>query len=308
MKILRKISGPVRSILAAVLALASAGIANAGNFFDNNVGGIDLGTAAGGSSDNNSTHRNWAIFALTGGVTITDPTYNDPMSPGGYYDVLGNIGMAGSGTLNLTNASINGSVWNGSGTPVTGNPHITSANWSSGGPAVTGAYLTSAANAAISASSAATGMTMSSPGQPPSGSSITLSGGGMQTLTASPGSLTVVNLQDLILTGLNTALTLTGSAGQNFVINVSRYMTLSSSAQIKLSGGLTVNNVLFNVTNATGNAYDVTLSGGSVVNGIILAPNRNVKLTGASVVNGEVIAKGVSLSGRSRVLNPFVSP
>jgi hypothetical protein len=54
--------------------------------------------------------------------------------------------------------------------------------------------------------------------------------------------------------------------------------------------------------------YDVTLSGASTVNGIILATNRNVKLTGDSTVIGEVIAKGVSLSGSSQVINPLASP
>ncbi len=299
MKIFRKISGPVRFILAAALALAGAGTANAANFFDGAVNGIDLGSASGGASN---THRNWAIFALSGGVTITDPTDISPMG-GGAYDVLGNIGMGGVGTLNLTSAYVNGSVWNGSGN-ITGT-HITSANWSSGGPNVDASFLLNATNAAVSASGAATSMT-TSPGQPAAGSSIALGGGATQTLNASPGALTVVNLQDLILTGVGTALTLNGLASQNFVVNVSRYMTLSSSAQIKLSGGLTSANVLFNLTNAYG--YDVTLSGGSGVNGIILAPNRNVKLTGVSVVNGEVIAKGVSLSGRSKVINPFVSP
>jgi len=52
----------------------------------------------------------------------------------------------------------------------------------------------------------------------------------------------------------------------------------------------------------------VTLSGGSEARGIILATTRAVKLTGDSKVFGEVIAKAVSLSGGSNVINPVVSP
>jgi choice-of-anchor A domain-containing protein len=128
-------------------------------------------------------------------------------------------------------------------------------------------------------------------------------------VTATSAGTKVLNLTDLILSGTGAILTLNGNgvAGAvNYVINVNRYLTLGTAAQIQLGGALTPQNVLFNVkSNAT--QYDVTLSGGALLNGILLAPTRTVKLSGASVVNGEVIAKGVSLSGRSQVINPTVS-
>ena len=52
---------------------------------------------------------------------------------------------------------------------------------------------------------------------------------------------------------------------------------------------------------------DVTLSGSTAVNGIILIPSSKAKLTGSSTIFGEVIAKGVSLSGKSKVLVPSQS-
>ena len=52
----------------------------------------------------------------------------------------------------------------------------------------------------------------------------------------------------------------------------------------------------------------MTLSGGSEAHGIILATTRAVKETGDSKIYGEVIAKSVSLSGASNVINPLVSP
>jgi choice-of-anchor A domain-containing protein len=116
----------------------------------------------------------------------------------------------------------------------------------------------------------------------------------------------VLNLTNLVLSGATAVLNLSGTNTTNYVINVSKFMSLSAGAKIQLSGGLQAQNVLFNVRNTYG--YDVTMSGGSTVDGIILAANRNVKLTGGSVVTGEVIARGVSLSGSSKVINPVCSP
>jgi len=90
------------------------------------------------------------------------------------------------------------------------------------------------------------------------------------------------------------------------VINVTRFLSLSAGASIQLSGGLQPQNVLFNLRNSA--SSDVTMSGGSKLEGIILAANRNVKMTGGSQVTGEVIARGISLSGHSKVINPVVSP
>ena len=134
----------------------------------------------------------------------------------------------------------------------------------------------------------------------------------------------MLHLNDLILSGAGAVLTLSGNnqANVNYVIDVNRYLSLSSGAKVVLTGGLVAQNVLFNVEGAGYSAYtyDVTLSGGSKIadapyggsgtlgGGVILAPNRTVKLTGASEVKGEVIAKAVSLSGNSRVYNPLVSP
>ena len=296
MKNILQLPRAFRAILVAAFALFGTGALEAANFFDNSVGGIDLGNASGGSSTINSTHKNWAIFALSGGVTITDPSYIN-----GAYDAVGNIGMAGTGVLTLSNASINGSVYNvsGNGPVLSGTTSIS--NSGTAGPTVDATYLNNAATSAGLASTNAAAMTATI-----GTTTIAFNDGANHTVNAT-GAITVLNLQDLILSGINTVLTLNATApNQNFVINVSRYMTLSANAQIQLTGGLGANNVLFNVKNT--NTYDVTLSGASVVNGIILAPSRNVKLTGASVVNGEVIGKGVSLSGRSKVINPFVSP
>jgi hypothetical protein len=299
----------IRALVICALTLLGVVAAQADNFFDDSVSGIDLGNASGGST---GTHKSWAIFALSGGVTITDASLD------GSYDVLGNVGIAGAGGLTLSLSKIQGSVFRDSGAFTNSGGIVTGTNTTGNG-----AYLNTGVSNANSASSTAQLL-------PRATSGLTLGGGlagGLLTndttaltLNNTAGSISpatgpagagtyVLNVADVILAGAGAILTLNGNgvAGAvNYVVNVNRYLTLSTAAQIQLGNGLTPQNVLFNVkSNAT--PYDVTVSGGSVVNGIILAPTRTVKLTGASTVYGEVIAKGVSLSGRSKVINPTVT-
>ncbi len=303
-----------RTLVLSAVTLTGVGATQAANFFDDTVEGINLGNASGGYTGG---HKNWAIFALSGGVTITDPT------TGGGYDVLGNVGIGGSGGLTLSLATIKGTVYmngtpNNSGGTITGGYNSTLSN--PGGYISQGVLDVGNSNTSGSAAYVAANLA-------PSTSGLTLGGGvsgsiygsnytSALTLNNTGGSITaqaagtyVLNLTDLILSGVGANLMLNGNgtAGAvNYVVNVNRYMSLSSQASITLGGGLSAENVLFNVkSNST--QYDVTLSGGAVVNGIIMAPTRNVKETGGSVVYGQVIAKGVSLSGQSKVINPTVS-
>lgn len=299
----------IRVLVLGAMALLGAVAARAENFFDDTISGINLGNASGGANLSGNGHRQWAIFALTGGATVTDTSLD------GIYDVLGNVGIAGAGGLSLSLGKIQGSVFRDTGSYANSGGVVTGTN-----TAGNGAYLNTGVSNANGASSVAQGLLASTSG-------LTLGGGvsgsvygsnytAALSLNNTAGSITatssgtkVLNLTDLILSGTGAILSLNGNgvAGAvNYVINVNRYLTLGTAAQIQLGGGLTPQNVLFNVkSNAT--PYDVTLSGGSVLNGILLAPTRTVKLSGASVVNGEVIAKAVSLSGRSKVINPTVS-
>jgi hypothetical protein len=323
-EIVSKMSSLSRALLVATLALAGTASVKADNFFDNTISGINLGNASGGTTGG---HRHWAIFTLGGSVTITDPTPYLPGSvpsgqaPDSYYstagsaDVYGNVGIYGSGRLSMTNSYINGfvdqyssptNVFAGNGA----NPYFL------GSITHDSAYLQRAYNDAIAASAAAEALTTN-----------VGAGGGTAATTAvitsaksevdlgialggQPNTTYVLNLTDLILQGTSAVLTLNGTATTNYVINVNRYMSLAGGAKINLAGGITPQNVLYNVNQNTINGvqYDVTLSGGSEARGIILATTRAVKLTGDSKVFGEVIAKSVSLSGSSNVINPLVSP
>ena len=312
----------LRSVFLAAATLLTGGALQAANFFDNAIlaGGssgsaiVDLNTAGGSGQPGRYC---WAIFALQGGVTITSP------SVPGLSNVIGNIGIAQSGTLTTSNAFLSsastvylrtGAVPSNTGSTIV-NPILQGPAYDAilGNP-VSGAVLAAnnAATAASSMSTQTTGLSLSGPFPTPplltndsfvdTGSIVFGSTSG--TINGAPGGTYVLNLTNLVLSA--STLTLTGDASTNYVINVSRFMSLSSGSKIQLSGGLQPQNVLFNLRNSA--SFDVTLSGASTVDGIILAANRNVKLTGASVVTGEVIARGVSLSGNSRVINPVCSP
>jgi len=319
-EIVSKMSRLSRALLVATLALAGTASVKADNFFDDTILGIDLGNASGGTTGG---HRHWAIFTLGGNVTITDPqsyttttgiipsgTPTSNYSAPGSADVYGNVGIYGSGRLSMTNSYIDGfvdqysyptNVFTGN----TPNPYFL------GSITHDSAYLQQAYNDAIAASAVAKALT-ATPGtvstavitSAKSEVDLGISGGGQA------GETYVLNLTDLILQGTSAVLTLNGTATTNYVINVNRYMSLAGGAKINLAGGITPQNVLYNVNQNTINGvqYDVTLSGGSEARGIILATTRAVKLTGDSKVFGEVIAKSVSLSGSSNVINPLVSP
>lgn len=303
-----------RASLIAAIALLGFSAAKAQNFFDNTISGVNLGNASGGTT---GIHKTWAIFALSGNVNITDATQNPTNHP----DVLGDIGMAGAGNLSMSLSRVKGSVYQDTGA-YNGGGTITGSVFTNQGVAYLNQAVTDANIAAVTASNLAraTGAGASqltiSGGISPSvltgdSSGIALRGisgqiGAIGGPSAAAGQTYVLNLTDLILSGTGAILSLTGTASTNYVINVNRYLALSSGAQIALSGGLTPQNVLINLTPSI--AYDVSMSGGSTINGIILATNRNVKLTGNSIVNGEVIAKAVSLSGSSQIINPLVSP
>src|SRR5262249_28171365 len=86
-------------------------------------------------------------------------------------------------------------------------------------------------------------------------------------------------------------LTISGPAGSTFIINDSGPFTMSGSSRIILAGGLTPADVLLNVTGAGSGALNVTMSGTTQLNGILLAKDRNIMVSG-STINGELIGGG----------------
>lgn len=244
--------------------------------------GIDLGAAG--------RTKSWAIFALGGNITtVADAS-------GSSY-IYGDVGAAGSGNVTLDgNATLDGDLYYHTPGHVTikGNSRITGVTHQD---AATDALLNQGVIDAMNASNDAWTHPIS-----PQYAGFTLRKNKDNFLTGAPGECVVLRLNDFVLT--SGTLTLTGSANTAFIINVTGQFSLSNHAVITLSGGVTWDNVLFNVR---GSGSTVTLSGQSYLQGYLLATNRAVNLSGGSLVRGEVIANSVSLSGGSAVVRPPVA-
>ena len=239
-----------------------------------------------GASDQVGGSR-WAVFTLGTGV-------NDVNTLSSGANIWGDVAFAGSGKSNLSGTgSIRGDVVS----------HSSGSMLKSSTFGITGgtfnnrnAHLSQGASDAIAASNFAAGLT-ASVGYPTTinqNTSLSLSGAANQTV--------VLQLSDFVLSG-TAALTLQGTATTTYIINVTNKFSLSGSSIVQLSGGLTADNVLFNVRNSG----DATMSSSSVLNGIVLATGRTMKMSGSATVYGQVIANKVAMSGVSTVRRP-ISP
>ena len=222
--------------------------------------GSTLGTAGPG---------NYAVLTLSG---ATDIALNGPGT------TYGNVGIT-TGTLSLDGSagpSINGNVFLGNNATVT-HPQLVTGN------IFTNQNLSQANTDARNAATAFSGLA-STAGMPTSVN-------GTTTINGGPG-VNVANLSGINL-GNGQTLTLNGPAGSQFVIN-SPNMVLNSG-KIALTGGLTPNDVVFNLT-GTGNNLQTSggLNNESVINGIVLDANGSVAMA-PGLINGELIAGGQSV-------------
>ena len=285
------VSPTPRSIAAIVVGLATlllSTAAHAQGFFSNSytVQGrnLDLGYAG-------RTYQ-WAVFGLNGDVSSSDTV-------AGTIDVVGNIGVAGTGNLYLSGSVVQGDVWLRSG----GTANLSNKG-AIKGKLLQGSSYDSVLNHAVQdANTLAANCSLLTPTNT-AYSTINTTNQNF-TIADTTGGAVVLKLTDFMLSG--GTFTLQGTATTKFIINVNRYFSLSSGAKVVTSGGLLASNVLFNIEN--GSTSNAVLSGGSVMNAILLAANRTVSLTGASLVNGEVIGKSVLLSGSSKIKKPpVISP
>jgi hypothetical protein len=238
----------------------------------------------------------WGAFSLGGGVTETDTI--DQFT--GTTDIYGDVGVAGDGNITLSgSATIHGDLYyestgtltmNGNA-KITGMRHHDATGDAILNTAVSQATLSSSHAATFTSSFAYAGLTNIT-------SSMTL-----YSQHDGPGNSTVLNLNSIVL-GNSATLTLVGTAVDNFILNVSNQFSLTAQSKIVLSGGLTWDDVLFNIK---GTGTDVVLDGQSTLNGILMANKRTVSLSGGSNLYGEGIANKIKLSGSSRIINLSVA-
>jgi SdrD B-like domain/Ice-binding-like len=116
------------------------------------------------------------------------------------------------------------------------------------------------------------------------------------------GGLNVISIRG----DVKASLTLSGSANDVFVVNVSGNLDLASNAVLGLGGAVTADHVLYNFTGRRGT---VLARDRTVVNGTLLAPHYNVEVDGT--LNGEVVGGGgnLRLAGHAQVNElPFALP
>lgn len=272
----------VRSTSIFTLSLCVLLLSSSASFASLLSQGINFGAAG-----PHQPGRNWAVFSLGG--------FEDDNELSGTVDVFGDVGIA-DGDLKMSgSAMISGIAYLKTGR------HFSR----SGNAAVTGGVVQNGASDSllsqgvidsVAASNAAFAMG-TSVGYPTAINANT-------SLTLNTTGDAVLKLTDFKLSS-SAILTLSGTAASSFVINVSNKFEMSGASRIRLTGGLTWDNVVFNVRGGG----DVKISGGSELTGIILATGRKVELSGSSKVHGEIIADKVQLSGSSQVNRPpVVSP
>ncbi|HVS35504.1 MAG TPA: choice-of-anchor A family protein, partial [Gemmataceae bacterium] len=126
---------------------------------------------------------------------------------------------------------------------------------------------------------------------------------------ANPGGLNVLNVTGINL-GNGQTLTLSGSAGSQFVVNDSGGLTLNSGA-IALSGGVTADDVVFNMINGGAVSTSGGLNNESVLNGLVLDATGKIQLT-PGLVNGEIVGgDNINLASGATINNtptPAVAP
>lgn len=295
-------SGLGKAALALVVGLlVAAAPARATLLFS----GVDLGEA-GRTSE-------WAIFALTGGVTVTDTTSVTFGSP----TVRGNIGIAGNSITLSGTAKVDGTAYVKTGGTLRrsgsaqingpGNLGVANAQYFQGGAYDT--LTNNAKNDAIAASAQADALADYAPSgivtRPGWNSLTTVNQNTSLSLNDTAGGTHVsLHLTDFVVYG-GATFTLTGTAQTTYVITVTNKFSLVGG-NVVLGGGLLPENVLFNVL-STG--VDISLASAAQFSGVLLAPGRTVNLTAASTAAGTIIAGKVNISGGSRVLKPvYISP
>jgi len=213
------------------------------------------------------------------------------LSTGGYCNlngasVTGNVGASsaggggwgvnGPGTINGQLIASSGAYGNNQGVPITGGVTHNDTQINS---AVTAARNGSASNASLTPTASVSGGQVNYQNM---------------TITGHAGQ-NVVDLNGINMNG-NT-LYLSAPAGSTFIINDSGSFNLNNSS-IVAEGGLTSNDVLYNLTN-TGSSVNLT---GGQLDGVLLSDGNSISVNGATV-NGQVIGQNLNITN-SNIVGP----
>jgi hypothetical protein len=260
------------------------------------VGGVDFGSAG---------PNYWGVLALGGSQTAgfgnqgTSVQFAGAPPYGGILGSFASVGITGPGSLQASSVEINGSYYKGSNTG-----HDSISNTLIGGDILAGpdidSALQDATSAAASGLAAANSLTCNM--GPLCNTALTSS---MTIEPVNPGGQNVLIVSSINL-GNHVSVTLDGPAGTDWVVIVSRNMTLNS-AMITIAPALTTSNVLIVVNGS------VSTSGGlnneCVLNGLLVVPTGTIHFS-PGLIYGEVITGGnqAAFASGASVVTPHPMP
>ena len=243
---------------------------------------------------------------------------------------------AGNNTLQVTNVSITGNVGVGNSGKMTdsgpstinGRIDFSAANTgqfqnNNGGNIITGGvfYNVAGVTTALTTVNSLSQMLLGD-----AGTSVAISG--LQTLNASSGNLFTVNGQSVRVfdatsfnnNGTSDVLTINGSASDLVAINLGGLGNIQFHGGIVFTGGITADNVVFNIgggnytTMTGGPSLDINNNGGAagIARGIFLDPNGAISVTNSLVNQGRVFGGDSHdfqfVSGSNLIAPPIPEP
>jgi hypothetical protein len=231
---------------------------------------------------------NFALLEIGSGANVSGAA----APPSGY--INGNVGIASGSSITTSagNFPIKGSVELGT----TASADSATAANATGGIVQNAASQTLLAQAVHDAQAASA-----------AAAALAASGGGVGVSSITSGGTLTPGVYDLSSLNLPNNAVLTLSAGGYYVFNISGTLALHSS-QILAANGLSVGEILFNVTGTQGVAFSGGLNSESILDGIILAPNASVSIT-PGYVDGEIISgKNINIASGGSVNNNITVP
>jgi len=247
--------------------------------------GVDLGLAG--------RTKSWAVLTLGGSFVqdiSDDPDYE------GQSRVYGDVGVAGASKMKMGGgAGIIGNVYLSQASTLTVNDgaFINGSTFQDNAAEV---LLAQAAMDAQNASNFAWNLPVT-PGTPTN-----IQTGSNYTLVLND-TCTVLRLSNFVLTG--GIFTIQGTAAQAVIINITGQFLMKGGAQVVLSGGITLDSVLWNVR---GEGNVVSSDQGTTLRGIMLATQRIVKMKNYSYHFGEVIANSIQIGSHSVINTQDTNP
>jgi hypothetical protein len=213
------------------------------------------------------------LSAISGDAVFgTNITFNSTVA------ITGNVGVGQGGSLSFSGGgntpTVSGTVFLGPSATdsITGTTHQTDSSLTT---AVSTAIGT--ASAAYRAMSGTTGTTITDNGTVSNNGTGHLNGA----VITGNGGTNVVNVSSI-----NGSITLSGGASNLFIINTT---TLQLNSAVTLEGGVTANDVLFNVTGSNSVSLSGTLSGTFLVPTAMVSFGGGGSLTGA-ILDGQTVS------------------